>query len=62
VGKGTLHHLGYITISGVGKEEIGKILIEMEKKYLNIFEEKYNINPFAGKIRLWSNHSEKINE
>ena len=27
-------------------------LIKLEQKYLGIFEDKYNINPLAGKTRL----------
>lgn len=36
-----------------------KLLIEMEQKYLDMFEDKYNINPKAGKTRLGAKHSEE---
>jgi len=49
-------------IQNLTPEEIGKILIEMEQKYLDMFEEKYNINPNAGKTRLGSKHSEETKE
>jgi len=39
-----------------------KILIASEQKYLDLIDEKYNINPIAGKTRLGSTHSEKTKE
>lgn len=33
-------------------------LIQLEQKYLDLFSDKYNINPLAGKTRLGSKHSE----
>lgn len=34
----------------------------MEQKYLDIFEDKYNINPTAGKSRAGAKHSEATKE
>jgi group I intron endonuclease len=35
-------------------------LINLEQKYLDLIDNKYNINPLAGKTRLGSKHSEKL--
>jgi group I intron endonuclease len=37
-------------------------LIELEQKYLDIYPDKYNINPIAGKSRAGSKHSEATKE
>lgn len=37
-------------------------LIQLEQKYLDLFNNKYNINPMAGKTRLGSKHSEASKE
>jgi hypothetical protein len=37
-------------------------LIKLEQKYLDIFEDKYNINPLAGKTRLGAKYSEVTKE
>jgi len=37
-------------------------LIKLEQKYLDLFEDKYNINPLAGKTRLGAKHSEASKE
>lgn len=42
--------------------EQGVTLIKMEQKYLDIFKNKYNINPNAGKTRLGAKHSEATKE
>lgn len=43
-------------------ESFNKVLIKLEQKYLDLIDEKYNINPTAGKSRLGSTHSEKTLE
>ncbi len=43
-------------------EELIVTLITMEQKYLDLFEDKYNINPNAGKTRLGAKHSEATKE
>lgn len=40
------------------KKEILLYLVILEQKYLNMFNNKYNINPVAGKSRLGAKHSE----
>jgi len=42
--------------------ELGVTLIKMEQKYLDLFNDKYNINPNAGKTRLGAKHSEATKE
>lgn len=37
-------------------------LIELEQKYLDIYHDKYNINPIAGKSRAGSKHTEATKE
>lgn len=37
-------------------------LIKLEQKYLDLFNNKYNINPVAGKTRLGAKHSEATKE
>lgn len=37
-------------------------LIQLEQKYIDIFDDKYNINPVAGKSRLGAKHSEEAKE
>jgi hypothetical protein len=37
-------------------------LIKLEQKYLDLFEDKYNINPLAGLTRLGAKHSEASKE
>lgn len=37
-------------------------LIQLEQKYIDLFEDKYNINPVAGKSRLGAKHSEATRE
>jgi group I intron endonuclease len=37
-------------------------LIELEQKYLDLYINKYNINPIAGKSRAGSKHTEAIKE
>nr|YP_009254051.1 hypothetical protein [Hypomyces aurantius]ANC62737.1 hypothetical protein [Hypomyces aurantius] len=44
--------------SNLTEEELYTLLIELEQKYLDLFEDKYNINPTAGKSRVGSKHSE----
>lgn len=43
-------------------EELGVTLIKMEQKHLDSFNDKYNINPKAGKTRLGAKHSEATRE
>ena len=43
-------------------EELGATLIKMEQKHLDLFNDKYNINPNAGKTRLGAKHSEATKE
>lgn len=40
------------------EEELNTLLIELEQKYIDLFEDKYNINPTAGKSRVGAKHSE----
>ena len=40
------------------KKEILLELVILEQKYLDMFNNKYNINPVAGKSRLGAKHSE----
>jgi len=42
--------------------ELGVTLIKMEQKFLDLFGDKYNINPEAGKTRLGAKHSEASKE
>lgn len=44
------------------EKDLGVGLIKMEQKYLNLFSDKYNINPEAGKTRLGAKHSEATKE
>jgi len=37
-------------------------LIELEQKYLDLYHDKYNINPIAGKYRAGSKHTEATKE
>jgi len=46
----------------LSKEESGIALIELEQKYIDLFKDKYNINPIAGKTRLGAKHSEASKE
>jgi len=39
-----------------------KVLVKLEQKYLDLIDEKYNINPTAGKSRLGSTHTEETRE
>ena len=43
-------------------EELSATLIKTEQKYLNLFNDKYNINPNAGKTSLGYTHSEATKE
>lgn len=43
-------------------EELGVTLIKMEQKHLDSFNDKYNINPKAGKTRSGAKHSEATKE
>ena len=38
------------------EKDLGVGLIKMEQKYLNLFSDKYNINPEPGKTRLGAKH------
>ena len=40
-------------------ETFNQILIELEQKYLDLIDDKYNINPMAGKSRLGYTHTEE---
>jgi len=42
--------------------ELGVTLIKLEQKHLDVFKDKYNINPNAGKTRLGAKHSEASKE
>lgn len=42
--------------------DLGVGLIKIEQKYLDLFSDKYNINPEAGKTRLGAKHSEATKE
>lgn len=44
--------------SNLSYEEFCVQLIQLEQKYLDLFDNKYNINPVAGKSRLGSKHSQ----
>lgn len=44
------------------EEDLGVELINIEQKYLDLFSDKYNINPERGKTRLGANHSEATKE
>jgi group I intron endonuclease len=37
-------------------------LIELEQKYFDLFDNKYNIKPIAGKYRLGAKHTEASKE
>ena len=39
------------------KDELMIGLIELEQKHMDMYQNKYNINPVAGKTRLGSKHS-----
>jgi group I intron endonuclease len=61
----TIYILEFVTedqIKEFTKEELGKFIIEMEQKYIDMFTDLYNINPYAGKTRLGSKHSEETKE
>lgn len=38
-------------------EDLSATLIKMEQKYLDLFNNKYNINPLAGKTILGAKHT-----
>lgn len=40
-------------------KSLNEKLISLEQKYIDLFEDKYNINPLAGKTRLGAKHSEE---
>jgi group I intron endonuclease len=42
--------------------ELSITLVKMEQYYLDLFNDKYNINPQAGKTRLGAKHSEATKE
>jgi group I intron endonuclease len=47
------------THEGLTSEELSVILIKLEEKYIDSFNDKYKINPQAGKTRLGGvKHSE----
>lgn len=48
--------------SNLSYEEFSLKLIQLEQKYPDLFDNKYNINPTAGKTRLGSKHSEATKE
>nr|YP_009749720.1 hypothetical protein HGG39_mgp04 [Calonectria ilicicola]QIJ45878.1 hypothetical protein [Calonectria ilicicola]QIJ45977.1 hypothetical protein [Calonectria ilicicola] len=48
--------------SNLSEKEFNVLLIEMEQKYLDLFEDKYNINPIAGKSRAGAKHTEATKE
>lgn len=50
------------TDENLTSEELGVTLIKMEQKHLDSFNDKYNINPKAGKTRLGAKHSEATKE
>lgn len=50
------------TDENLTSEELGVTLIKMEQKHLDSFNDKYNINPKAGKTRLGAKHSEASKE
>lgn len=50
------------TDSNLPEEELYILLIEMEQKYIDLFEDQYNINPTAGKSRMGAKHSEATKE
>jgi len=43
-------------------KELSVTLINMEQKNLDLFDDKYNINPLAGKTRLGAKHTEASKE
>ena len=50
------------TDENLTSEELGVTLIKMEQKHLDSFNDKYNINPKAGKTRLGAKHTEATRE
>ena len=50
------------TDENLTSEELMVTLIKIEQKYLDLFSDKYNINPNAGKTRLGAKHSEASKE
>lgn len=50
------------TNENLSTEELAVTLIKMEQSYLDYFDDKYNINPNAGKTRLGAKHSEASKE
>jgi group I intron endonuclease len=50
------------THEGLTSEELSVTLIKLEQKYIDSFNDKYNINPQAGKTRLGAKHSEATRE
>nr|YP_009327866.1 hypothetical protein [Epichloe festucae]APB96825.1 hypothetical protein [Epichloe festucae]APB96885.1 hypothetical protein [Epichloe hybrida] len=59
----TLYNLEFLyTDNNLSKTELNIQLIEMEQKYLDLFDNKYNINPTAGKSRIGAKHTEATRE
>jgi group I intron endonuclease len=59
----TLYILEFLcTDNNLSKTELNIQLIEMEQKYLDLFDNKYNINPTAGKSRIGAKHTEATRE
>lgn len=50
------------TDEGLTSEELSVTLIKLEEKYIDSFNDKYKINPQAGKTRLGAKHSEATRE
>lgn len=50
------------TDENLTSDELMITLIKMEQIYLDLFNDKYNINPNAGKTRLGAKHSEATKE
>lgn len=50
------------TDEGLTSEELSVILIKLEEKYIDSFNDKYKINPQAGKTVLGVKHSKATRE
>nr|UYL26265.1 GIY-YIG endonuclease [Cordyceps militaris] len=58
----SLYILEFCSDKDLTNIELNVKLIVLEQKYLDIFDNKYNINPTAGKSRFGAKHSEATKE
>lgn len=54
--------LEILPINDISEENLMIELIKLEQKYLDLFDNKYNINPIAGKSRVGAKHTEASKE